>query len=183
MKKTLCLILFIITLVFSNKSKAVTFYSGIGLGESKVKLDNQSLDDKRSFTFSLGSSFYIPLFPLRLEAEYQKFNSKKDSYDVNTYGTGINTYINLPLLPILVPYIGFGLAYLKEKNNSNDENLPRKSDGKIVPEYIIGLDLDLPTVVFAGSMEYRYINTNFEFENEKETSKYHIFLLKARLKF
>ncbi len=183
MKKILCLIISTTILILSNKSQATTFYSGVGLGKSKVKLDNQSLDDKRAFTFSLGSSFYIPLFPLRIEAEYQKFNSKKNNFDVNTYGAGINTYVNLPLLPILVPYVGFGLAYLKEKNNSNEENLPKKSDGKIVPEYIIGLDLDLPTVIFAGSMEYRYINTNFEFDNEKETSKYHIFLLKARLKF
>ena len=181
MKKFLFLLSMLVAL--SKTSNAVSFYSGISLGESKAKFDNINLDNKRAFTFSLGSSFSIPLFPIRVESEYLKYNNKKEIYDIHTYGYGLNTYVNLPLLPILVPYIGLGLSYLKEKISNNDTDIVKKSDWKIVPQYIIGLDLDLPTVIFAGSMEYRYINTNFEFNNEKKDSKYHVFLFKTRLKF
>lgn len=183
MKKIIFITTLLYIVIFSSKSNAVSFYSGIGLGKSKAKIDDTNIDDKHSFTFSLGSSFDIPLFPIRIEGEYLNFNSKNDLYDIKTYGSGINTYINLPLLPILVPYIGLGLSYLKEKNNHNEQNITKKSDSKIVPQYMIGLDLDLPTVIFAGSMEYRYINTDFEFADSSNNSKYHIFLLKLRLKF
>ncbi len=183
MKKIILFATIFYTLLFSSKTNAVSFYSGIGLGKSKAKIEDFQIDNKKSFTFSLGSSFDIPLFPIRIEAEYQKFNSKRHKYDVNTYGAGINTYMNLPLLPILVPYIGLGISYLTEKNNLNETYLTQKSHSKIVPQYMIGFDLNLPTVIFAGSLEYRYLNTNFQFENEKTNSKYHIFLFKTRLKF
>ena len=183
MKKIIFIITIFSIVVFSSKSKAVSFYSGIGVGESKAKINDTNLDDKSSLTFSLGSSFDIPLFPIRLEAEYLQYNSRKENLEIHTYGTGINTYVNIPLLPILVPYVGLGISYLTEKSNCNELNITKKSDNKIVPQYILGFDLNLPTVIFAGSMEYRHINTDFKFENETNSSKYHIFLLKLRLKF
>ena len=76
MKKFLFLLTMLVAL--SKTSNAVSFYSGISLGESKAKFDNINLDNKRAFTFSLGSSFSIPLFPIRVESEYLKYNSKKN---------------------------------------------------------------------------------------------------------
>ena len=184
MKKFLIIALFISTFIFtSKKSNAMSFYSGLGLGDTRSKIKDTNFDERRSLTFSVGSSFSVPLFPIRLEAEYLKFNSKKDSQQAHIYGSGINTYVNIPLLPILVPYIGLGLSYAKEKIDNNETKTSIKSNGRIIPQYIIGLDLDLPTVIFAGSMEYRYINSDFKFDDEKLASKYHVFLLKARLKF
>ncbi|MCR5506453.1 MAG: porin family protein [bacterium] len=184
MKKILFTTLLISILHFtSTKSNAMSFYSGLSLGETRSKIEDSSFDERRSFTFSVGSSFFIPLFPIRIEGEYFKFNSKKSPFQNHIYGSGINAYVNLPLLPILVPYIGLGISYAKEKIDNNETDTSKKSDGRIIPQYIIGLDLDLPTVIFAGSMEYRYINSDFKFDNEKLDSKYHVFLLKARLKF
>ena len=182
MKKKNFQILLTIFLIFSSRiSKAITFYSGIGGGDSKTKINNYTLDEKRAFTFSLGSSFDIPLFPIRLEAEYLKFNSKETNIDTITYGGAINTYVNLPLLPILVPYIGFGIAHLTEKIETED--IIKKSDKKFTPQYILGLDLNLPTFILAGSIEYRYIKTHFDFQDDTNTSKYYVLLFKTRLKF
>ena len=167
----------------SKKANAVSFYTGIGVGDSKNKIENYHLDNKKAFTFSIGSSFDIPLFPIRLEAEYLKFNSKKDSIESKIYGAGLNTYVNLPLLPILVPYIGLGISHLTEKIEDTSINITKKSNNKITPQYIIGIDLNLPTVIFAGSLEYRYIDSSFKFDNNKIDVKHYAFLFKARLKF
>ena len=78
MKNFLLLFLFSIFTLSPKTSSAVTFYSGLGLGESKSKFEKTHFDDKRAFTFSFGSSFSIPLFPIRLETEYLKYNSQKD---------------------------------------------------------------------------------------------------------
>ena len=182
MKKIFLLILANI-LILPKTSKAVSFYSGIGFGDSKGNIEKNNLKEKNAFTFAIGSSFSIPLFPIRVEAEYLNFDSKKNNYKTNLSGGGINTYVNLPLLPILVPYVGLGLSYLKEENNITYTDITKTSSEKIVPQYILGFDLDLPTVIIAGDMEYRYISTSFEFDNKKSDSKYHIFMFKARVKF
>ncbi len=183
MKKIFLTILLSSILSLSQTAKAFNLYTGIGFGDSKGNVENNHLKEKRALNFAIGSSFSITLFPIRIEAEYLNFDSKKDIYKTNLYGGGINTYVNLPLLPILVPYIGLGLSYLKEKNNITYPGITTTSSGKIVPQYILGFDLDLPTVFLAGDMEYRYITTNFDFDNKKSDSTYHIFMFKARIKF
>ena len=183
MKKLFLTILLSSILTLPKTAKAISFYTGIGFGDSKGNIQRKNLKEKHALTFAIGSSFSVPLFPIRVEAEYLDFNSKKDIYKTNLSGGGINTYVNLPLLPILVPYVGLGISYLKEKNNITNLDITKKSSGKIVPQYILGFDLDLPTVIIAGDIEYRYITTNFEFDNTKSDSKYHIFMFKARVKF
>ena len=180
--KKIILIIFL-SIILPKTSKAMSFYSGIGFGDSKGNIEKNNLKEKNAFTFAMGSSFSVPLFPIRVEAEYLNLDSEKEDYKTNLSGGGINTYVNLPLLPILVPYVGLGLSYLKEENNITYPGITKTSSGKIVPQYILGFDLDLPTVIIAGDMEYRYITTSFEFDNKKSDSKYHIFMFKARIKF
>ena len=64
-----------------------------------------------------------------------------------------------------------------------DNDVWLKSDFKYVPQYMAGFDLDLPTVILAGGIEYRYLGTSFDFVDESRKSRIHTFLLKLRYKF
>lgn len=185
MRTKLFLLFFLGMFVFSSfDAKAVSFYLGTGLGDSKGRVEHLHLDNKHAFVFSIGSHFNIPLFPVRTEIEYFNAKMQKDEIgDAKLIGYSLNTYVNIPLLPILVPYVGIGLGTMKEKFKSGVADFSGQSNWNFVPQYMVGIDLDLPTVPVAGSMEYRYIERKFDFDVADLKSKYHIFMFKARVKF
>ena len=167
-----------------NMAHANNLYFGASIGESQGKIAGSATDDKQAYTFSFGSSFDIPLFPIRTELEYGNYKMSR-----NTIGTtdaksfGIATYVSLPLLPIIIPYIGISISAMQEHYTNPIFTTDEKSGWEFAPQYITGIDLDLPTVPIAGSLEYRFINHNFNFDIGEINSKYNIFLVKARIKF
>ena len=58
-----------------------------------------------------------------------------------------------------------------------------KTDWKVVPQYMVGLDVDLPLIPVAGGIEYRYIDTSFEEDGDKFDTKIQTVLVKGRIKF
>ena len=98
-------------------------------------------------------------------------------------GIAFNSFVGIPLLPILEPYIGIGLVYMREKTRYDSFDTWNLSDWKYIPQYMIGIDVDLPTVSIAGGIEYRYIDSSFNFDGDTTDSKLHTFLLKLRFKF
>ena len=73
---------------------------------------------------------------------------------------------------------------MQEKYTNKIFAINTKSHWEIVPQYITGIDLDLPSIPIAGSLEYRFIRHDFDFDDmEKRKTKYNIFLVKARIKF
>lgn len=180
--------------------KADAYYIGASVGSSKTKVsveDKINMQSKTAFTVSTGMEIPLPLIPIRAEVEYLQLNSDKDGADLKTYGVGANAYVGLPLLPIIKPYVGMGLGYLKQDlkmpadfddDDIYESKVKTKSDWTVVPQYMIGLDVSLPIIPVAGGVEYRYIDTKFKGFNDEDgdfsaKSKIHTFLMKARIKF
>ncbi len=184
MKKNLILMSLVLAgLAIPSAAKA--FYVGGSFGGSNAKADGVDFDSGEGSAFSIYAGFGIPLplIPIRAEVEYFNLKSTEDTIgDIKTSGAAANAYIGLPLLPILKPYVGFGLGYMKQ----DIDGLSESSDWKVVPQYMIGADLDLPLIPVAGGVEYRYISTDFEnsaVSGGKYDSDIHSFLVKARYKF
>lgn len=180
--------------------KADAYYIGASVGSSKTKVsmeDKINMQSKTAFTVSTGMEIPLPLIPIRAEVEYLQLKSDKDGADMKTYGVGANAYVGLPLLPIIKPYVGMGLGYLKQElkgpadfddDGVYESTFKAKSDWTVVPQYMIGLDVSLPLIPVAGGVEYRYIDSKFKGFNDSEEdfnakSKIHTFLMKARIKF
>jgi opacity protein-like surface antigen len=164
---------------------ANAFYAGLGLGESKTKTDGAKTKNDVSYTAAVGLSLPIPLIPIRAEVEYLSLNSKEKELDnAETTGFGANAYVGLPLLPIVKPYIGFGVASLKQEVKDLG-GTKYKSKSATVPQYMIGLDVDVPLLPVGGGIEYRYIDTKFDFDQGvgKVKSKIESVLVKARVSF
>ena len=174
--------LLVLFLLFPLKLYASNYFVGMGGGESRSKVDGIGNNEEKSYVFSLGGSFGPVLFPVRTEIEYSRLKSKKDYLQMTkNESVGFNVYLGVPLLPILEPYVGIGVVRMREHYFDNDVWL--KSDFKYVPQYMAGFDLDLPTVILAGGIEYRYLGTSFDFVDESRKSRIHTFLLKLRYKF
>lgn len=170
--------------IFPNATvHASNFYIGASTGEAHGKIGWNTADDEQAYTFSFGSSFDIPLFPIRLELEHATYKmSDKQKSQIRAHALGLNTYMSLPILPILIPYIGVGLSSTHERYISPSNTLKR-SEKIFTPQYMAGIDLDLPTIALAGSLEFRRLKKNFNFDFGDLETKYNIFLVKARVKF
>lgn len=192
-KKIIASGLVLSALLTSTASNA--FYIGASVGESKTKVKSDekiNMDGKTAFSVYTGMEIPLPLIPIRAEVEYLQLDSDKDGTDMKTYGVGANAYVGLPLLPVIKPYVGMGLGYLKQELKmpieDTDATYKTKSDWTVVPQYMIGLDVSLPLIPVAGGVEYRYIDSKFKgFDDTTEEfnakSKIHTFLMKARIKF
>lgn len=159
--------------LFAGSVQADAFYIGAGLGSSKIKIEDQSGDKDTAYTLSTGLSIPLPFIPVRGEVELSQFKSD----DVKSQAVAANAYVGLPLLPIVKPYVGFGLADMRLKSGSD------KTDWKVVPQYMVGLDVDLPLIPVAGGIEYRYVDTSFEEDGDKFDTKIQTVLVKGRIKF
>ena len=173
-KKLLSLSVAALVLASTN---ANAFYIGAGAGSSKVKSEGATLDGKASFVVSTGMSIPLPLIPIRGEVELMNLEAKEDNTKGKIYGAAANAYIGLPLLPIIKPYIGMGLSYTQLKISGS--GISDKSDWKVAPQYMLGLDLSLPLIPVAGGVEYRYMDTKYDDTKVKS----HTVMVKGRFTF
>ncbi|MCR5506452.1 MAG: outer membrane beta-barrel protein [bacterium] len=179
-KKVLSLSLAALVLASAN---ANAFYVGAGVGTSKAKFEDVSLDRDAAFSIYTGMSIPLPLIPIRGEIELMNLKSSKDEIDGKVYGAAANAYVGLPLLPIVKPYVGMGLAYAQAK--FSDDTGSYKSDWKVVPQYMLGLDLSLPLIPVAGGVEYRYMDADFDGKDfgDGVKTKVHTIMMKGRFHF
>ena len=182
MNKKILSVCLLSAVIFASDN-ANAFYIGAGAGTSKTKVEDVSVDNKNSFVLSAGYKLPLPFVPIRGELEYLQFQSEEDGIgSTKTYGVSANAYVGLPLLPIVKPYVGMGFGYMQQKISpvgySSD-----KSDWKVVPQYMIGLDVDLPLLPVAGGVEYGYMDSSFDDDSGKYDSKIHTFLVKGRFYF
>lgn len=171
-------------MIFAS-ANANAFYVGAGVGSSKAKVDGDTYDKETAFTVSAGMSIPLPLIPIRGEVELLNLKSGDDEVEGKIYGAAANAYVGLPLLPIVKPYVGMGLAYSQMKYSDTSIPFSGKSEWKVRPQYMIGLDLDLPLIPIAGGIEYRYMDTSFggkDFPTDVDT-KVHTVLVKGRVYF
>ncbi len=190
-KKLLSMALFSVLSLSSVGAEA--FYVGMGLGSSSVDPRNlgggpnaRKHEGKFSYTVSAGMELPVPLIPIRAEVEYLNFKSSIQA-DAKTRinGFAANVYVGLPLIPVVKPYVGFGLGSIKQVFNLGPSDTDYyKSDNGLTPQYMIGLDLDLPIIPVAGGVEYRYVDKKFDFPRiGKMRSTVSTVLAKVRFKF
>lgn len=181
-KKILVASLFSAMVLSSVNANA--FYVGAGVGNSKTEVNDTKIDSDSAFSVYTGLSIPLPLIPIRGEVEYAQFSSSENGVgDVKTYGVAANAYVGLPLFPLIKPYVGMGLGYMQQKVEPTGMS-SKKSDWAVVPQYMIGVDVDLPLIPVAGGVEYRYIDASFDGDAGSEyDSKIHTILVKGRLKF
>ncbi len=180
-KKLLSLSLAGLILASAN---ANAFYVGAGVGSSKAKIDGTSFDKDAAFSVYTGMSIPLPLIPIRGEVEIFNLKSEKDSINTKIQGAAANAYVGLPLLPIVKPYVGMGLAYSQLKESGDFGTM--KSDWAVRPQYMLGLDLSLPLIPVAGGIEYRYMDTTFDgkdFGSDGVKGKIHTVMMKGRFHF
>ena len=165
----------------SAKQADAFMYLGVGAGSSStsIKVDGSrdSYNSSPSYVLAAGISAPVPFVSIRGEVEYANLNSSKDSIDVETSGVGLNGYVGLPLLPIVKPYVGFGLANMSTTIKSSD--FKSKTDTAVVPQYMVGLDISVPLVPVAGGIEYRFTDASYTGMNVQVQSV----LLKGRFSF
>ena len=189
MKKNLLAISLISVLSLSTSANALYVGGNVGVSKAVFKSDTtDKLNASVAYSFVAGMELPVPMMPVRAEVEYLNLRSKllpPSKEYLKTNGFGVNAYVGLPLMPILTPYIGFGLNSMKQSFKVDEDNF--KSKRAITPQYMIGLDLDLPLIPVAGGIEYRYMNKKFDYDVNNSVvtnrSKINMFLAKLRVKF
>ena len=167
---------------------ANAFYIGASAGMSKNELkdnvENQKFSSNGAYTVSFGYTLPVPAVKPRVELEYANLLSSEDSDDVKTEGLAANAYVNIPVLPVVTPYVGVGVGYFRQKMDSE------KSDWRVLPQYMAGLDLSIPFFPVAFAAEYRLIDTSFDYDNRKYyspsasvDSKIQALLVRGRINF
>ncbi|MCL2438902.1 MAG: outer membrane beta-barrel protein [Alphaproteobacteria bacterium] len=142
--------LFAFALVFAAAdASAFGKYIGGSGGTSRASLhddtDRYDMGKGGAWSMYAGIDLPIPVVPIRAELEYAQYNFDDRA---QTWGIGVNALVGLPLLPILKPYIGMGIASYQVRGVSGShENL----------SYMAGLDLNIPMFPIAGGVELRYI--------------------------
>ena len=140
-------------------------YLGLGLGSasSNVKVDGAKAKLGGDFAYTFAAGFALTAVPIitpRVEFEYADLSSSRDGIDGKVAGYGVNGYVTLPIMPIVKPYIGVGFMRMTQEVDNF------KTSPATVPQYMLGLDLEIPTIPVAGGIEWRYLNTKADAKDD-----------------
>lgn len=158
------------------------FYGSFGVGVAfndgsvTTKDLRSSYDDSASYSFAVGYQLPLLFTDVRVEGEYLRNHPdiKKGGHS-NMDALMINGYANVPLIPVIDPYIGLGLGMARFEH----ENSPAM-------QFMLGADYELPTTLpITIGAEYRYFKVNEDGGNRGEIAKMHsnILMLKVRYHF
>ena len=168
-------------LCLSSVAKA-DFYGSFGLGvafnngSSTTKDLRSSYDDSAAYSFAVGYQLPLLLTDVRVEGEYLRNHPDiKDGGHSNMDALMANAYANIPLTPIVDPYVGFGLGMARFEH----ENSPAM-------QFMLGAEYELPTELpITIGAEYRFFKVNEHGGNRGEVAKLNsnILMLKVRYHF
>lgn len=179
MKKLLLASLFSLSLLSSQSHAGL--YTSFGLGASfndGSKLNQNfksSLEDSPSYSLAVGYELPLLLTDIRVEGEYLRIRPDlKAGGSVNMNALMVNGYANIPLTPIIDPYVGLGLGMTRFEH----ENSPAY-------QMMLGVEYELPFMPVTIGGEYRYFKVTEKGGGKNETTKMHsnILMLKLRYEF
>ncbi|MDY6407297.1 MAG: outer membrane beta-barrel protein [Pseudomonadota bacterium] len=180
MKKHLLWGLLSASLLFGDLAHA-DFYAGAGLGGSfnggRSSNGISSVKYKNSSFWSLAGGYELPLplFDVRGELEYMRTRPEvKDGRTKQLDGLFLNGYADIPLIPIIDPYVGLGIGRTRFDHTNS-----------FAIQGMLGAEYELPFAPVVMSGEYRYLKVNETTGKVNRESKYHsnILMLKARYMF
>jgi len=167
-------------LLFVGAAQA-EFYAGAGLGrafnEGTSFNGHCAIEYKNSNMWSVAGGYEtpLPLFDLRGEAEYLRTRTRlKDNRTKQLDGLFLNAYGDIPMIPVVDPYVGLGLGYVRYDH-----------DNSFAFQGMLGLEYELPFAPVAVAGEYRYLKITERTGKQNRASNYHtnILMLKARYLF
>lgn len=156
-------------------------YTSFGIGASfndggkTEKNFKSSYEDSPAYSVSVGYELPLLLTDVRVEGEYLRIHPDlKDGGHASMDAFMLNGYGNIPLTPIIDPYVGLGLGMTRFEH----ENAPAY-------QLILGAEYELPFMPATVGGEYRYFKITEDGGARGETSKMHsnIFMLKLRYEF
>ena len=172
----------LLTLGLISSAAHADFYGSFGVGAafnngSVLKNNSRSsYDDSGAYSFAVGYQLPLALTDVRVEGEYLRIHPDiKDGGHSNMDALMANAYVNIPLVPVIDPYVGLGLCYARFEH----ENTPAM-------QFMLGADYELPiTLPITVGAEYRFFKVNEHGGNRGETAKFntHALMLKARYHF
>lgn len=176
--KSKILSLFLSIMLISTPSLA-GFYAGLGLGsafnDGSVLKNHTRSSLKNSPVYSLSAGYQLPLLltDVRVEGEYLRIHpDKKYGGHASMDAFMVNGYANLPILPIINPYIGLGLGMSRFEH----ENSPAYQG-------MLGLEYELPFMPVTIGGEYRYFKVSEDGGARGETAKMHSNILMLKLRY
>ena len=180
MKKHILFGLFTAGLLFSGLAQA-DFYAGAGIGASfnggSSSNSEHAVKFKNSTLWSLTGGYEtpLPLFDIRGEVEYLRTRARVKDYRTKQLdGLFVNGYADIPLIPIIDPYVGLGIGFTRFDHTNS-----------FALQGMLGAEYELPFAPVAISGEYRYLKINETTGKANRPSKYHtnVLMLKARYLF
>lgn len=180
MKKTL-LGLALMTVLATSTTVQAQYYGQLGLGASlndgsvMTPYGRTTYKHTPAYSFAGGYELPLALTNVRMEGEYLRIrpNAKYGS-DSKLDALMANTYVEIPLIPVIDPYIGAGIGMTRFDHNNS-----------IALQGMMGLEYELPMLPITIGGEYRYLKINEAGGKWDSVSKFHtnIFMLKARYAF
>ena len=178
MKKYTIMSLVSAGLLWSGVSQA-DFYAGAGIGgsfnEGSAYNGTYAAEYKNStlWSFSGGYEAPLPLFDVRGEVEYLHTRPKVKSGGTKQFdGLFLNGYADIPLVPIVDPYVGLGLGFSRFDH-----------DNSFAVQGMLGLEYELPFAPMTIGGEYRYLKINETTGKVNRESKYHSNTLMFKLRY
>lgn len=177
MKKLLACLLVLLATTNAKAGIYGSIGAGISLNDGSAVHDSVMSDYKNTpvYAFALGYELPFPLLDARGEVEYLRIrpNAKYGS-DSKIDAAFINGYADIPLIPIVDPYVGIGIGYARFDHT----NTPALQG-------MAGLEYEIPVLPLTIGAEYRYMKVNETGGKWDSPSKFHtnIFMLKARYSF
>lgn len=177
--------LFLSTLLALGLTTATTafaqYYGQLGLGASLNDGSVQTPDGRTTYkhtpAYSIAGGYELPLAltNIRMEGEYLRIrpNAKYGS-DSKFDALMANGYVEIPLIPVIDPYVGLGIGMVRFDHNNS-----------IALQGMMGVEYELPVIPVTIGAEYRYLKVNETGGKWESVSKFHtnIFMLKARYSF
>ena len=157
------------------------FYAGLGIGSSfndgsaYKKTIKSEFKNSPIYSLSGGYTLPLPLLDIRGEAEYLRIRPEvKDGRTKQLDGLFLNAYGVIPFVPVIDPYVGFGLGRVRFDHANS-----------YATQWMLGAEYELPFWPMTIGGEYRYLKVNEITGKANAHSKYHtnILMLKARYLF
>lgn len=150
---------------------------GASLNDGSVTHDAIQSSYKNTPVYAVAAGYELPLpiLDIRGEIEYLRIRpNAKHGPDSKFDGVFLNGYADIPLVPVVDPYVGLGLGYSRF-DHTNSPAL----------QAMTGIEYELPILPIAIGGEYRYMKVNETGGKWDSPSKFHtnIFMLKARYTF
>ena len=159
------------------------FYVGGGFGNAfnggssinGVTGSKKGYKDSVLYSLAGGYELPLPLFDVRGEVEYLRTRPEvKDGRTKQLDGLFLNAYGDVPLIPIVDPYVGLGVGRVRYDHSN-----------ALAYQGMLGVEYELPFAPVTLGGEYRYLKINDKTGKDHAKSKYHsnVLMLKLRYSF